>query len=143
MKPALLDTDILLDILHGRHPTVQENARRYLARHGGYTITAITVAELARGTVGGQEAATWLDTLLEQVEVIVLDAVSAKIAGRIYQQLENQGMRVGFADCLIAGIALNHEKTLVTANSRHFHRIIALGYPLDIVDWRTAVVEAE
>ncbi|MDW8055073.1 MAG: PIN domain-containing protein, partial [Anaerolineae bacterium] len=126
MKPALLDTDILLDILQGGNSTVQENAQRYLTVHGRYTITAITVAELARGTAQGQITAEWLDALLERVEVLALDAIAAKIAGQIYQRLENQGMRIGLADCLIAGIALSHERVLVTANQRHFLRVAAL-----------------
>lgn len=88
MKPALLDTDILLDILHGHLPFVQQHAQRYLAVYGRYTTTAISVAELARGAQHG--GGTWLDTVLAQVEVLPLDSASARLAGQIYAELERR-----------------------------------------------------
>jgi len=51
MKPAILDTDILLDILHGRPEIVRKHAQRYREVHKRYTISAVTVAELARGSL--------------------------------------------------------------------------------------------
>lgn len=141
MKPTLLDTDILLDILQGGQPTVQQNAQQYLAAYGRYTITAVTVAELARGAVRGGESAAWLDVLLGQVEVLPLEAASARLAGQIYGELERQGQAIGLADCLIAGIALAHGRVVVTGNVRHFVRIAELGYPLEIANWRAMGIE--
>ncbi len=136
MKPALLDTDILLDILHGSSSAVQRNAQRYLAIYGRYTISAVTVAELARGAVRGRDGSEWLDVLLGQVEVLPLEASSARLAGQIYGELESAGQTIGWADSLIAGLALTHGRALVTANTRHYLRIVGLGYPLEVVNWR-------
>ncbi len=136
MKPALLDTDILLDILHGSSPIVQSNAQRYLGAYGHYTISAVTIAELARGASRGGGSNEWLDVLLEQVEVLPLGVSSARLSGQIYAELERVGQTVGLADSLIAGIALEYGRVLVTANTRHYLRIVQLGYPLEVVNWR-------
>lgn len=141
MKLALLDTDILVDILQGALLAVQRNAQHYLAAYGRYTITAVTVAELARGAVHGGDSLAWLDGLLEQVEVLPLEASSARLAGQIYGELERQGQGIGLADCLIAGIALSYRRVVVTANVRHFLRIAGLGYPLEIANWRETGIE--
>lgn len=87
---------------------MQQNAQQYLAAYGHYTISAVTVAELARGAVRGGDDLAWLDVLLGQVEVLPLEAASARLAGQIYGKLERQGQVIGFANCLIAGIVLAH-----------------------------------
>ena len=138
MKPAILDTDILLDILNGRPARVQEYARRYRETYLRYTITAVTIAELARGLGRQGNGHEWLDQILAQVEVLPLDSTAARLAGQIYGELERIGQGIGWADCLIAGIALSLERVLVTGNIRHFTRIIAIGYPLDVINWREA-----
>jgi len=136
MKLAVLDTDILLDILHGRPASVQLPAQRYRAVYQRYTITAVTVAELARGSVRQGGSQGWLDQVLAQVEVLLLDTAAARLAGQVYGELERVGQGIGWADCLVAGIALVHNRVLVTGNVRHFMRVIELGYPLEIVNWR-------
>jgi tRNA(fMet)-specific endonuclease VapC len=136
MKPAVLDTDIVLDILHGRAARVQEHAQHYRALYGRYTITAVTVAELARGSVRQGGSQGWLDQVLAQVEVLPLDTVAARLAGQVYGELERVGQGIGWADCLVAGIALVHNRVLVTGNVRHFMRVVELGYPLEMENWR-------
>ena len=138
MKPAILDTDILLDILSGRPARVQEYAFKYRQTYSRYTITALTVAELARGLVRRGDNSEWLDQLLGQVEVLPLDATAARLAGQIYGILEQIGQGIGWSDCLIAGVALAQGRVLVTGNVRHFTRITAIGYPLEIINWREA-----
>ena len=136
MKPAILDTDILLDILNGRPARVQEHARRYREVYLRYTITAVMVAELARGLSRQENDSEWLDQILALVEVLPLDATAARLAGQIYGELERAGQGIGWADCMVAGIALSLERVLVTGNVRHFARITTLGYPLELINWR-------
>jgi Predicted nucleic acid-binding protein, contains PIN domain len=136
MKPAILDTDILLDILHGRSEIVRKHAQRYREVYKHYTISAVTVAELTRGSLRQGNSPAWLEQVLTQVEVLPLDTASAQLAGRVYGELERAGLTIGLADSLIAGIALAHNRVLVTGNVRHFQRVAELGYPLEIVNWR-------
>ena len=37
---------------------------------------------------------------------------------------------------MVAAIALQHNLVLVTGNTKHFERILNLGYPLSLHDWR-------
>jgi len=38
---------------------------------------------------------------------------------------------------MIAGIAIHQRLTLVTGNTKHFERIVDLGFPLPLEDWRS------
>lgn len=68
--------------------------------------------------------------------MLTLAPRSAELAGRIYADLESSGRTIGRADPLIAGIALQHELTLVTGNLGHYRRILDLGYSLQLENWR-------
>jgi tRNA(fMet)-specific endonuclease VapC len=46
MNRALLDTDILSELIKGRNPTVSAAGRAYLSAHGRLTFSAISVAEI-------------------------------------------------------------------------------------------------
>ena len=49
MEPALLDTDILSEIMKGVDASVQDNARRYLTVFRHFTFSMITRYEILRG----------------------------------------------------------------------------------------------
>src|SRR5580658_3557734 len=49
MNLALLDTDILSELLKQQNPAVQQNAANYLSEHGQFAISAITRYEVVRG----------------------------------------------------------------------------------------------
>jgi hypothetical protein len=46
---ALLDTDILSEVLKSKDPHVLARASAYLAEHGRYTLSTITVMEVVKG----------------------------------------------------------------------------------------------
>jgi len=71
-------------------------------------------------------------------EVLEQNVPSSEAAGRIYADLERTGQPIGRADPMIAGIAIHHGLTLVTGNTEHYQRILDLGFPLVIENWRTA-----
>ncbi|HEX5732141.1 MAG TPA: hypothetical protein VF131_04830 [Blastocatellia bacterium] len=43
---------------------------------------------------------------------------------------------IGWADPIIASIALQNDLTLVTGNTSHYQRIQALGYALKLDNWK-------
>lgn len=49
MELALLDTDMLSEVLKGRDPQVMNCARQYLAEHQRFAFSMFTVYELMRG----------------------------------------------------------------------------------------------
>jgi predicted nucleic acid-binding protein len=69
-------------------------------------------------------------------QIIVFDHGEAVLAGRISADLERTGQIIGWADPMIAAVALNHGLELATGNTAHFQRIQQLGYPLTLRNWR-------
>jgi len=68
---------------------------------------------------------------------LTLDEHSAELAGRICGDLERIGQPIGLADSMIAATALQYNLTLVTGNLSHYQRIQAIGYELQLDNWRT------
>ena len=138
MDKALLDTDILSEILKGRDAQVTERARRYRSTFGRYTISAITVMEIVKGLhrQDREDGIQRFMAALAQVEVLGLDGRSAHLAGRIYADLERAGQPIGRADPMIAAIAMTHGLVLVTGNVKHYQRVQNQGHPLSIANWR-------
>jgi predicted nucleic acid-binding protein len=138
MDCTLLDTDIYSEILKGRNQVVARRAAEYEDRFGQFTISVITMAEIVKGMQKRGDV-TEIDKFVlacDLMEVLLLDPNAAVIAGRIYGLLEKRGLSIDRADPLIAGIALAHDLTLATGNTRHFQRVVDLGFPLRLVNWR-------
>jgi len=116
MNRALVDTDILSEILRARNPTVTRRERRYVEEYGRLSLSVVTVFEVARA--------------------LGIDAECARLAGEIDGALERAGRRVGVADVLIAATAMRSGRTLVTANTSHYERIRHAGFQVQTENWR-------
>jgi tRNA(fMet)-specific endonuclease VapC len=138
MEPVLLDTDTVSEIWRGKNPRVTENARIYRQEFGQYTTSAVTVVEIVKGFAHAKrdDQLPGLNQRLATEEVLPLDSVAAVLAGRIYGELDRTGQTIGRSDPMIAAIALRHGLTLVTGNTNHFQRIVDLGFPLKLANWR-------
>ena len=138
MARALLDTDTFSEIIKAKNAVLMRKAREYRQQFGRYTISTVTLVEMVKGLQkrGREDRIQDLVTRLTNEELLPLDRDAAVIAGRIYGELEKSGRTIGRADPLIAGIALENNLTLVTGNTRHFERIVTLGFPLLLADWR-------
>lgn len=136
MDPSLLDTDIFSEILKARSQVVSRNATAYRQQFGHYTLSAPTVTELVKGfqKLKRDDRIQALMTGLATEEVLSLDRDAAAIAGRIYGELERSGQPIGRLDPLIAGIAIQHGLVLNTGNTKHFERVVALGFPLRLAN---------
>jgi len=138
MDQSLLDTDIFSEILKAKNPTIVRRAKAYRKQFSRYTLSTVTVMELVKGfqKAGRADRIQTLTTALVGEEILPFDRESAILAGRIYGELEKTGQTIGRADPLIAGISVRHNLVLVTGNTRHFERIVELGFPLLLQDWR-------
>jgi tRNA(fMet)-specific endonuclease VapC len=67
----------------------------------------------------------WADAL-RRYRLAPLDLPAASQAGALRAQLEAVGRPIGAYDLLIAGIALAHDLTVVTRNTREFTRVPGL-----------------
>jgi tRNA(fMet)-specific endonuclease VapC len=133
VNKALLDTDILSEIIKGIDLTVTRNAAAYYQAFGQFTLS-----EIVQGFQKNQSARKLQSfmALVAAEEVIDFDQADGALAGRIAGELDRTGRPIGAADSMIAAIALNHGLELVTGNTAHFHRIQQLGYPLTLANWR-------
>jgi tRNA(fMet)-specific endonuclease VapC len=69
--------------------------------------------------------------IADDIEVLDFSNEDARAAAQIRAELERKGTRIGEYDTLIAGQALARGMTLVTANTREFHRVQGL----QVEDW--------
>jgi tRNA(fMet)-specific endonuclease VapC len=65
------------------------------------------------------------------IVLLLFEEEDARLTGELRAELESIGRRIGEYDLLIAGQALRHNMTLVTANAREFGRIKNLSWE----DW--------
>jgi predicted nucleic acid-binding protein len=119
----IVDSDVLIDALAGRKPSVDQVSRGLEA--GSLATTAISVFELLSGarTPGDLDR---IETLLGALAVIPFDAAAGRAAAGMRRDLEARGESIGMADCQIAAICVSRSATLLTRNRRHFERIDSL-----------------
>jgi tRNA(fMet)-specific endonuclease VapC len=141
MHSVLLDTDIFSDILKGRNGTILAREKACVAQGESYALSVITVMEIIKGLhkAGREDRIQMLLAGFRAAEVLTVDLRSAELAGRICGDLERAGQTVGFADPIIAAIAMRHNLTLVTGNVSHYQRIREMGYSLRLDNWRNPV----
>jgi predicted nucleic acid-binding protein len=75
MQPALLDTDILSELLKQKNTSVLQNATTYLAQYQRFSISAVTRYEVLRG-LKDKKATRQLksfETFCQNAEVIAID----------------------------------------------------------------------
>lgn len=140
MYKVLLDTDIFSKILEGENRKIARRALPYYAEIGSYTISLVTVTELFKGFQKNPKQTADIEKRLlswkSELEIMPLTFESAVLAGRIYGDLERTHQPIGRCDPMIAAIAIVNNLPLVTGNTEHYQRIIDLGYPLTIENWK-------
>ncbi|HEV8353377.1 MAG TPA: type II toxin-antitoxin system VapC family toxin [bacterium] len=122
----LFDTDTLSEVLK-RAPSPRLLARLAAVPAEEQFTSAITVGEMVYGAYRSQRRDHLLRQLGErvwsQVRVLPFDRAAAERYGALRARLEETGTTVAEPDLRIASIALTHDLTVVTGNTRHFQRI--------------------
>ena len=139
----LLDTSVVSILAPGREDLMPARLRLWLqAHHEQLFLPCIAVAEMAQGIgklrrAGGAKRADrldqWLDGLLAayQDRILPLDALAARLAGKISDAAIAQGSHPGFPDVAIAALAQNAGLLLLTCNLKHFQPLgVACADPL-------------
>ena len=120
-----LDSDFLVAFLRG-YPEAGKTMNNLLQTETRLTTTPINAYELYHGAYAStrkQENLEKVRNLLKTLEILTINDETCEIAGNIRATLESQGVKIGDADSLIAGIALNYKETIITRNVGHFSRI--------------------
>ena len=116
------DSDVLIDFLEGRAPAANRIALEL--DRGQLRTTVITRFELLAGAKTARQL-KHVGELLAALPCLPLDEPAAEIR----RTLERDGVGIGMADSLIAGIVVAHHGILLTRNRRHLERMpgLALG----------------
>jgi tRNA(fMet)-specific endonuclease VapC len=138
MKQAVIDTDILSYIIDRRYPEVVEIAKQYARIFGYFSVSVVTICEIVEGleSQGNHERTSAFLKLAEDFEVMPIESEEAVLAGRIFGALTRSGQKIGELDPFIAATAIQAKRPLVTNNLKHYQRVIDLGFPLELENWR-------
>lgn len=131
----LLDTNVCIALLNGNNPAVRKRFEFVIEAEHSINIPSIVIFELwygvAKSSKTEKNKASLMEFLAAPIQVAEFDALDARVAGGQRAMLEKIGKPIGAYDLLIAGQALRHEWTLVTANVSEFSRIKGLNWE----DW--------
>ena len=132
MRPALIDTDILSRFFR-RDPLVVARFGEYTKHFDHITFSIVTYYEILSGLKhrdAHRQLAAFLDFSAEQ-RILPLNQEAADQAARLYAATRKAGTPVDDIDILIAGIALAHDRVVITHNTAHFSRLPGVA----IEDW--------
>ena len=134
----LLDTNACIAVINGKPEPVRMRLRKEFDAEARVFVSSIVAFELwygvaksARPAANAQVLTTFFAGPIHQ---LAFDDEDARIAGAVRASLEAAGKAIGAYDLLIAGQAVRHKLTLVTANSREFSRVKGLDWE----DWGKA-----
>ncbi len=126
----LLDTNIISG--HLKRPS--GTFHRFVQHSGRLAVPTILLGELYAWAYGRSDPATILgplEDLTKQLEILPFDTESARHFGKLRVILSRGGVSVDSVDLMIASMALAHDLTLVTDNSKHFENVPGLQH----VNW--------
>ena len=126
----VLDTNACIALINGKPTAVRIRFQDAIARGAELNVSSVVVFELWYGVAKSaqQESNTSrLETFLAgPISLLSFDEEDARAAGRIRAAVEKAGRPIGAYDLLIAGQAVRHKLTLVTANGKEFARVKGL-----------------
>lgn len=131
----LLDTNVVIALLNGRPEGVRSRFEEASRQGSTFYFSSVVEFELRYGIARSQQrlrSEAKLASLLKYPFVsLSFDSAQAALAGEVRANLERQGGPIGTYDVQIAGQALYHGLTLVTANRDEFARVAGL----EVIDW--------
>lgn len=134
----LLDTNACIAIINGEPATVRARMQKAAAKGAHVLASSLAVFELWYGvakSVKQEFNRKRLETFLAgPILVLPFEDADAQVAGSVRAVLEAAGRPIGAYDLLMAGQALRHRLTLVTANVSEFSRVKGLHWQ----DWAKA-----
>jgi tRNA(fMet)-specific endonuclease VapC len=131
----LLDTNACIALINGDPSGVRPRLAQVLKGRASVAVSAVVAFELWYGAAKStrrQANRQRLETFFAgPLDLVAFDDEDARVTGEIRATLEAAGTPIGAYDLLIAGQALRHDATLVTANTAEFSRVPELRWQ----DW--------
>ena len=138
MNRALLDTDMLSEILKRKDPRVMATAAAYASRNNVFTFTVITVHEILYGLQfkGAAGQIRRAEIAFTANEVITPTFSDFARAGVVRGNARRLGHQLAMGDCLIGAIAERLGIPLATGNVKHFEAARSAGMAIVLENWR-------
>lgn len=135
MDAALLDTDMLNEVLKQKNVNVIHHALDYLRQYGKFTISSMTRYELLRGLKekGATAQLARFDTFCQNTLVLSITDDVLERAADLWVRARQIGQPGRDADLIIAATAIEHSLILVTGNTKDYSWITDLV----LEDWRS------
>ena len=131
----LLDTNVCIALINGKPAAVRKRFQRVVQKGARVSVSTIVAFELWYGVAKSSQKegnTNRLEIFLSgPLSLLPFDEEDAKAAGKVRAEIEAAGRPIGAYDLLIAGQALRHKMTLVTANTKEFQRVPGLAFE----DW--------
>lgn len=128
----LLDTNACIALINGDPATVRTRMQKATAAGGHVLVSSVAVFELWYDVAKSRRQdfnRKRLETFLAgPILVLAFEDADAHVAGSVRAILEAAGKPIGTYDVLMAGQALRHQLTLVTANVSEFSRVKGLAW---------------
>ena len=120
----LLDTNICIYAINGRHPALTDRLLNVPPQD--IRISSITVGELEYGAAKsrwGDHTRLIMHAFLSNYEILPFTETDAAHFGQIRAILEASGSAIGILDAMIGAQGVSNSLTVVTHNIREFRRI--------------------
>jgi tRNA(fMet)-specific endonuclease VapC len=134
----LLDTNACIALINGHPATVRARLQKATASGDRVLVSSIAAFELWYGVAKSTRKEfnrKRVETFLAgPIFVLPFEEADARVAGEVRATLEAAGKPIGAYDVLMAGQALRHQLTVVTANVSDFSRVKGLIWQ----DWAKA-----
>ena len=131
----LLDTNVCIGLINGKPASTRIRFQEALATGNTLYVSSIFTFELwygiARSSQREANKKRLRTFLAAPITSLPFEGEDAEAAGTLTATLEAAGRPIGAYDLLIAGQALRHRMTLVTANVSEFGRVKGLAWQ----DW--------
>lgn len=123
----LLDTNICIGLLNNRDPLFLTNLQQLSPED--VFLCSVVKAELvfgAKKSLHREKNEKKLKIFFQEFECLFFDDHAVESYGEIRSYLERLGNPIGGNDLLIAAIAIAHDLSLITKNTREFSKIASL-----------------
>lgn len=128
----LLDTNVCIKYLNGSSQAIRNRLRTIDVKN--IVVCSIVKAELFYGAIRSNNPERTLERQQQFLSLFIslpFDDEAAVVYGKIRATLAKNGTPIGSNDLQIAAIALLHDLTLVTHNTKEFSRVDKLK----LEDW--------
>jgi hypothetical protein len=127
---VIADSCFIIDLIR-ESPSALKKLKEIQEARQLQLITAPTVMELAVGVELAalpEDEQRRVDEILAGFQILPPDSTAAWRAGMEIGRLRRSGVVIDPIDAQIAGIALQHDETVVTCNTKHFQSIRGLEF---------------